>query len=189
MCQRLTQASISILGFLAEIIDREIVPLPDSWWEVCPVKAGMFSGRQSQRGKSQSPVAWVASVEETKPVKPTEKAIFGIVSKSPGRSVSEPTGGSPREGDSGQNSEVGGPRRFGGLPVVTRADTQLAANWSTKLVRILSGRKPFHDLHERAPGRLKGCRQILVAVNRRHVPAPVRQQVNSLVEHGFKPRA
>ena len=24
---------------------------------VCPVKAGMFSGRQSHRGKSQSPVA------------------------------------------------------------------------------------------------------------------------------------
>ena len=32
-------------------------------------------------------------VEETKPMKPTDKAILGMVSKSPGRNVSEPTGG------------------------------------------------------------------------------------------------
>ena len=57
------------------------------------MKAGMFSGRQSHRGKSQSPVAWVASVEETKPMKPTDKAILGMVSKSPGRNGSEPTDG------------------------------------------------------------------------------------------------
>ncbi len=31
--------------------------------------------------------------EETKPMKPTDKAILGMVSKSPGRNVSEPTGG------------------------------------------------------------------------------------------------
>src|ERR1035438_10159391 len=27
---------------------------------VCPAKAGVFSGRQTHRGKSQSPVAWIA---------------------------------------------------------------------------------------------------------------------------------
>ena len=43
----------------------------------------MFSGGQTHRGKSQSPVAWVAWVEETKPMKPTDKAIFGTVSESP----------------------------------------------------------------------------------------------------------
>ena len=53
----------------------------------------MFSGRQTHRGKSQSPVAWVAFVEETKPMKPTDKAILGMVSKSSGRNASEPIGG------------------------------------------------------------------------------------------------
>ena len=50
----------------------------------------MFSGRQTHRGKSQSPVAWVASLEETNAMKPTDKAILGMVSKSPGRNASEP---------------------------------------------------------------------------------------------------
>ncbi len=38
-------------------------------------------------------IAWIAPVEETKPVKPIDKAIHGIVSESPGRNASEPTGG------------------------------------------------------------------------------------------------
>jgi hypothetical protein len=53
----------------------------------------MFSGRQSHRGKSQDPVAWVAFVEETKRMKPTDKAALGAVSESPGRNESEPIGG------------------------------------------------------------------------------------------------
>ena len=53
----------------------------------------MFSGRQTHRGKSQSPVAGVALVEETKPMKPTDKAILGMVSELPGRNASESTGG------------------------------------------------------------------------------------------------
>ena len=53
----------------------------------------MFSGRQSHRGKSQGPVAWVAFVEETKRMKPTDKAALGVVSESPGRNESEPIGG------------------------------------------------------------------------------------------------
>jgi len=60
---------------------------------VRPAKAGMFSGRQAHRGNSQNPVAWVAFVEETKRMKPTDKAILGMVSKSPGRNESEPIGG------------------------------------------------------------------------------------------------
>ena len=39
------------------------------------------------------PVAWVVSVEETKRMKPTDKAILGMVSESPGRNASEPIGG------------------------------------------------------------------------------------------------
>ena len=53
----------------------------------------MFSARQTRRGKSQSRVAGVALVEETKPMKPTDKAILGMVSESPGRNASESTGG------------------------------------------------------------------------------------------------
>ena len=60
---------------------------------VRPAKAGLFSGRQSHRDKSQGPVAWIASAEETKLMKPIDKAIPGMVSESPGRNVSEPTGG------------------------------------------------------------------------------------------------
>src|SRR5947209_20604881 len=38
-------------------------------------------------------VAWVASVEETKRMKPTDQAILGMVSESPGRNASQPRGG------------------------------------------------------------------------------------------------
>ena len=43
--------------------------------------------------KVRIPVAWVADVEETKRMKPTDKAALGAVSESPGRNESEPTGG------------------------------------------------------------------------------------------------
>ena len=41
----------------------------------------------------RAPVAWVAFGEETKRMKPTDKAILGMGSESPGRNESEPTGG------------------------------------------------------------------------------------------------
>ena len=41
----------------------------------------------------RSLLAWVASVEETKRMKPTDKAIQGMVSESPGRNASEPKSG------------------------------------------------------------------------------------------------
>src|SRR5437764_12593334 len=50
-------------------------------------------GGESHRGKSRSPVAWVAFVEETKRMKPADKAVLGTVSESPGRNESEPIGG------------------------------------------------------------------------------------------------
>ena len=51
----------------------------------CPAKAGMYSGRQSHRGTSQGPLAEVAFMEETKWMKPTDKATLGVVSESLGR--------------------------------------------------------------------------------------------------------
>ena len=37
---------------------------------MCPVKAGMFSRGQTCRGRSQSPVVWIAEEMETEPSKP-----------------------------------------------------------------------------------------------------------------------
>ena len=51
--------------------------------------------------KVGSPVAWVASVEETKRMKPTDKAILGMASESPGRNESEPRGGLDKKIESG----------------------------------------------------------------------------------------
>jgi hypothetical protein len=66
---------------------------PNICGPVRPAKAGVFSGSQSLQGKSQSPVTWIASVEETELMKPIDKAIFWMVSESPGHSVSEPSDG------------------------------------------------------------------------------------------------
>ena len=50
-------------------------------------------GVSPTKARVRSLVAWVASVEETKRMKPTDKAILGMVSESLGRNESEPTGG------------------------------------------------------------------------------------------------
>ena len=50
-------------------------------------------GASPTKARVRSLVAWVASVEETKRMKPTDKAIQGMVSESPGRNESEPIGG------------------------------------------------------------------------------------------------
>jgi hypothetical protein len=44
---------------------------------VRPEKADVFSGSQPRRGKSQSPVTWVAGWRETKTLKPTDEASRG----------------------------------------------------------------------------------------------------------------
>jgi hypothetical protein len=69
----------------------------------------MFNGSQSRQGKSQSPVTWVASVEETKRMKPTDKAIVRVVSESPGHNASEPSGGPEKK--LGPEAELPGPGR------------------------------------------------------------------------------
>jgi hypothetical protein len=56
-------------------------------------KADAFSGSQSHRGKSQSPVAWMAGWRETETLKPIDQAIERMVSESPGRNESERRGG------------------------------------------------------------------------------------------------
>src|SRR5206468_8344941 len=44
---------------------------------VCPAKAGMFSRGQTCRGRSQSPVVWIAEVMETETLKPIDKVSPG----------------------------------------------------------------------------------------------------------------
>ena len=46
---------------------------------VRPVKAGMFSRGQTCRGRSQSPVVWIAEEMETEPSKPIDKTSPGEV--------------------------------------------------------------------------------------------------------------
>jgi len=63
-------------------------------------------------------VAWVAFVEETKRMKPTDKAILGMVSESPGRNASEPTGGLDKKKNPEAEPSPSGRRQHG----VTWAD-------------------------------------------------------------------
>src|SRR6202040_1421801 len=44
---------------------------------VCPAKAGMFSRGQTCRGRSQSPVVWIAEEMETEPSKPIDEVFLG----------------------------------------------------------------------------------------------------------------
>ena len=87
------------------------------------MKAGMFSGRQSHRGKSRTPVAWVAFVEETKRMKPTDKAIVRMVSESPDRNASEPRSGLDKINPKAEPSLVG--RRQHGMAQTDRSDMSL----------------------------------------------------------------
>ena len=57
--------------------------------DVCPVKAGMFSRGQTCRGRSQSPVVWIAEEMETEPSKPIDKTSRRGGYESPGRNNSE----------------------------------------------------------------------------------------------------
>ena len=62
--------------------------------EMCVQRRLAYSvGVQSHLGKSQSPVAWIAGRKETEFLKPIDKAISRMVSKSLGRNASEPIGG------------------------------------------------------------------------------------------------
>ena len=96
-----TQAERSIRPFpcwVASTIGMNVLPhsnfCPDRFLanECVQQRLACSVGGESHRGKSQSPVAWVAFVEETKRMKPTDKAARGAVSESPGRNLSEPKG-------------------------------------------------------------------------------------------------
>ena len=90
---------VRIIG--TTILQRESCLIAESY--------GLFADQRDQQrlacsvgvsptgAEVRSPVVWIAPVEETKPVKPIDKAIFGMVSESPGRNVSEPIGGLDRK--------------------------------------------------------------------------------------------
>src|SRR5258707_15119177 len=56
---------------------------------VCPAKAGMFSRRQTCRGRSQSPVVWIAEAMETKTFEAFRQDIPRGGYESPGRNKSK----------------------------------------------------------------------------------------------------
>src|ERR1700692_3847145 len=58
---------------------RCLADLRESRTVVCPAKAGMFSRGQTCRGRSQSPVVWIAEEMETEPSKPIDKTSRGGV--------------------------------------------------------------------------------------------------------------
>src|SRR2546423_930564 len=102
--------------------------------KVCPGKASMFSRRQSCRGKSQSPVVWIAEEMETEPSKPIDKISRGestshrAVSKEnalwPRKKVApraEPTSEGRRQHEQPNTDRYGcSPRRGGSDGTVTR---------------------------------------------------------------------
>ncbi len=72
-------------------------PRSSSWSStVRPEKADVFSGSQSRRGKSQSPVTRMAAWRGTETLKPIDQALGRRVSESPGRNESERRGGPER---------------------------------------------------------------------------------------------
>ena len=66
-----------VWGFSCQVVVFGLLTVLCS--EVCPGKAGMFSRRQSCRGKSQSPVVWIAEEMETEPSKPIDKISRGEI--------------------------------------------------------------------------------------------------------------
>src|SRR6516164_1417991 len=72
----LPQLSLTSMGVF---LSSGFLLLPVPCLEVCPGKAGMFSRRQSCRGKSQSPVVWIAEEMETEPSKPIDKISRGEI--------------------------------------------------------------------------------------------------------------
>src|SRR6266852_946613 len=73
-----TQHSLLIGRYvMATAEHREPCDSRGSCTVVCPAKAGMFSRRQACRGRSQSPVVWIAEVMETETLKPIDKVSPG----------------------------------------------------------------------------------------------------------------
>jgi len=65
---------------------------------LCVQKRQACSAGVSPAGvRARSPVAWMAERRETEVLKPIDKAIFGMVSESPGRNESERMGGPESE--------------------------------------------------------------------------------------------
>lgn len=95
---------------------------------VCPRKAGVFSEEDFHRGKSQSPVAWIARRRETESGKPIDKAIFRMVSESPGRTESERRNGPEMEAPEAETSNMG--RRQHGSTEASGSDETLWRGYS-----------------------------------------------------------
>src|SRR5712691_1660178 len=73
-----TQHSLLIGRYvMATAEHREPCDSRGSCTVVCPAKAGMFSRGQTCRGRSQSPVVWIAEEMETETLKPIDEVFLG----------------------------------------------------------------------------------------------------------------
>src|SRR6516162_7054399 len=68
----------------------------------CPEENRCIQWEPTHQRKSQTSVAWIAFVEETKRMKSINKAILGMVSESLGRNESERTGDPEKPGPRGR---------------------------------------------------------------------------------------
>ena len=86
-------ATSSVASDLAACLSTTSAPHEYFYQSASSERLACSVGGSHTGGKVRNPVAWVAFVEETKRMKPTDKAILGMVSESPGRNVSEPRSG------------------------------------------------------------------------------------------------
>src|SRR6516164_4852343 len=94
---------------------------------VCPVKAGMFSREQTCRGRSQSPVVWIAEEMETEPSKPIDKTSRGEVRSH--RAVTTVNALGPRKGVSPRAEPATVGRRQNDQPKTDRYGCSPRRGW------------------------------------------------------------
>ena len=78
-----------LLNLVATIVTPDTIMR----WQYVQVRQACSVGVSPTGVEVRRPVAWIALAKETKPMKSIDKAIFGMVSESPGRNASELRGG------------------------------------------------------------------------------------------------
>jgi hypothetical protein len=127
---------------------------------VRPEKADVFSGSQSRRGKSQSPVTRMAAWREIETLKPIDQAIGRMVSESPGRNESERTGGPEKLKPRRPSLTVERRRQYGtshladaaghsGGVIATARDQDTSSNWRSPPRPIAKATEPGPPYNQR----------------------------------------
>jgi hypothetical protein len=91
-----------LLRELATIVTQDTILR----WQYVQIRQACSVGGSPTRARVRVPVAWIASVKETKLMKSIDKAVRGAASESPGRNASELTGGLVRDQDTRRPSRL-----------------------------------------------------------------------------------